>query len=182
MENDAENTIDNICEDVEDADVVEVPRPVEPAVGVVNPPSNVDNIAQATPPETSGPKPTRPPAKASKRSVPNYSADEVVAAVWSYIAMSEEEAIQAMPAQLRRMVRYYPLKAKELARLGRWKCPRTPEDSAEMRCANAPALLARAKKAMEVVMNQITTVSQKLKAEFHSGWGVQEFVLETKKR
>ena len=102
--------------------------------------------------------------------------------MWSYIAMSEEEAIQAMPAQLRRIAKYYPLKAKELLRLGKWVCARTPDQSGELRCANPGALMARAKKAMEVVMNQITPVWQKVKSEHHSGWGAPEFIMETKKR
>ncbi len=165
----------------EEAEAVEAAVP-DPAPPVVEDHAGDVDVGQARNLETVEgiPKPPKIPGKRS--SVPNYTSDEVVVVVWAYIAMSEEEAIQAMPAQLRRIARNYPVKAKDLARQGRWNCPRTPEQSAEMRCSNPCALLARAKKAIEVIMNKITPVWHKLKAEFHNGWGLEDFLNETRLR
>ena len=43
--------------------------------------------------------PGKPPVKNCRKGVPNYSTPEVIATVWAYIAMSEEEAIQTMQSQ-----------------------------------------------------------------------------------
>ncbi len=68
--------------------MAEVPKHVGPTDVVVNSSTDVNNIIEATPPETSGPKPPKTPVKTSKRSVPNYPSDEIDAVVWSYIDIS----------------------------------------------------------------------------------------------
>ncbi len=125
-----------------------------------------------------------PPTKPKRVSVPNYKSEEVVATVWAYIAMSEEEQIQTFAAQLSRMERLYLPKAKELHRLGRWPLygSRTPEQSAEIRAKNPSSLHARAKKAIEVVVNVIYPIWSAVKREQQSGWGQEDFIRETKKR
>jgi hypothetical protein len=125
------------------------------------------------------------PSKKQKRvSVPNYKSEEVVATVWAYIAMSEEEQIQTFAAQLTRLERLYLPKAKELHRLGRWPLhgSRTPEESAEIRAKNPSSLHARAKKAIEVIVNVICPIWSAVKREQQSGWGKEDFIRETKKR
>ena len=187
MEIEVENINDGIREDAEDGVAGGLDITQEDAHIGVDPPSDFPLSTGVSAPTvvvvpSNIVKPPIPGKAPSKRSVPNYASDEVVAAVWAYIAMSEEEANQAMPTQLRRIARHYPLKARELFRLGKWRCARAPDQSGELRCANPSALMARAKKAMEIVMNQITPVWHKVKSEHHSGWGTSEFIMETKKR
>ncbi len=58
-----------------------------------------------------------PPPLNPERSTPNYRSEEVVATVYAYIAMSEEEniqTIQTMQAQLSRIAQIYLPKAKEV--------------------------------------------------------------------
>ncbi len=124
------------------------------------------------------------PKKLPKRSTPNYKSEEVVATVWAYIAMSEEEQIQTTAMQLSRLERMYLPKAKELHRLGRWAstAARTPEQSAELRSKNPASLHARAKKAIEVIVNVIGPIWVAVKREQQSGWGKEDFIRETKQR
>ncbi len=74
--------------------------------------------------------------------------------------MSEEDQIQTYAEQLNRMARIYPVKAKDLKDLGRWpqNAPRSPEKSAEIRILNPTSLHQRAKKAIEVIVNQICSI------------------------
>lgn len=125
-----------------------------------------------------------PPKRSKRASVPNYKSEEVVATVWAFIAMSGEEQIQTMAAQLGRLERMYLPKAKELQRLGRWPSPasRTPEESAGLRAKNPQSLHARAKKAIEVIVNTICPIWYTVKREQQSGWGKEDFVRETKQR
>jgi len=147
----------------------------------------VPDVAAASVPLAENPgaaKTSVPPTKPKRVSAPNYKSEEVVATVWAYIAMSEEEQIQTFAAQLSRMERLYLPKAKELHRLGRWPLhgSRTPEQSAEIRAKNPSSLHARAKKAIEVVVNVICPIWSALKREQQSGWGKEDFIRETKKR
>ena len=98
--------------------------------------------------------------------------------------MGEEDPLQTYAAQLNRMARIYPVKAKDLKDLGKWpqNAPRCPEKSAEIRIQNPASLYQRAKKAIEVIVNQISPIWSIVLREQQSGWGKEDFIRETKKR
>ena len=145
------------------------------AVGDVAPPNSVCGVSLA--------KPSIHGRQQPRKGVPNYSPEEVVAAVWAFISISEVEVHQSMAIQLKRITQIYLLKALELKRLGRWNTSiRTPEQSAKFRCGNSQGLYARARKALKIIWSSITPVWQQVNSENHSGWGVPELVKETKNR
>ncbi len=122
--------------------------------------------------------------KQCRKGVHNYSSAEVVATVWAYIAMSEEEVVLCMASQLRRIATMYRLKAQELRSQGKWPENNrlSPDQSADLRCGNPQSIYNHAKKAIEVVVNTVSPVWQLVKKEHHNGWGLSEFVQETKRR
>ena len=120
--------------------------------------------------------------KGPRAGVPNYVPCEAVAAVWAYIAMSEYKAIQPMAEQLQRIALEYPRKARELFTLGKWRCPRTPEQSAALRTPGPQGIHNKAKKVLETITSTITPLWHAVKGENRSGWGVDDYIRETKLR
>jgi hypothetical protein len=118
----------------------------------------------------------------TRAGVPNYVPSEAVAAVWAYIAMSEYKAIQPMAEQLQRIAMEYGKKALQLSNMGKWKCSRTPEQSAALRTPAPQGIYNKAKKMMETITSSITPIWHNVKAENRSGWGNEDFIRETKLR
>ena len=120
--------------------------------------------------------------KGARAGVPNYVPCEAVAAVWAYIAMSEYKAIQPMAEQLQRIALEYQRKTRQLFTLGKWRCPRTPEQSAALRTPGPQGILNKAKKVLETITSTITPLWHAVKGENRSGWGVDDYIRETKLR
>jgi hypothetical protein len=113
---------------------------------------------------------------------PNWDSTEAVALMWAGVSQDASKHGTSLSAWQNGTLNAYLPKARELARLGKWDSPRTPEESFAMRCRTPGLVWKSLHNLRSQVAHDVTPIWTKVEKTKPAGWEKYDVINETRNR